>query len=155
MVGCCISHPLPSCCRHHHHHLRFHYCFVTSSSIPLASSRSTPSRRCLLFLLVLSLFLFLLCSIVPRCSFSSLSSAKRRRPDEHDNSSSIRLSIASLFGPLPIMFFLLLSALREDFGALSAKGEQALIAASIRSDALERRVNLLQRSLILTRRGMR
>lgn len=51
----------------------------------------------------------------------SLSSAARRRPDERDNSSSIRLSAASLFGPLPITLFLLLSALREDFGALSAK----------------------------------
>lgn len=70
----------------------------------------------------LYLFLFLLRSVVPRCSSSSLSSTARRRPDERDNSSSIRLSTASLFAPLPITLFLLLSALREDFDALSAKG---------------------------------
>lgn len=100
-----------------------------------------------------SLSLSLLCSVVPRCSSFSLSFAARRRPDERDNSSSIRFSTASLFRPLPITLFLLLSALREDFDALSVKGEQALIAASIRSDALERRVNSSQRSLIRTQGG--
>lgn len=63
---------------------------------------SSPSDFVLLFLLV-PLFLlaflapsFSLSLVVPPLS-SSLSSAGRRRPDERDNSSSIRLSAATLF----------------------------------------------------------
>lgn len=141
----------------HRLHLRFHYCSVTPSS---TLSRSILSRQPHLaphlVVVIVVVYSFSLFSLSPSPSpaharsSSSISSAARRRPDERDNSSSIRLSAASLFGPLPITLFLLLSALREDFDALSAKGERALIAASIRSDALERRVNSSQRSLIRT-----
>lgn len=148
--------------RHYTSTLRFHYCSVTSSStlsralLPPASLRSSPSRPRPLFLLVfsLSLFLFPLRAVVSRCSSSSLSSAARRgaarrRPDERDNSSSIRLSTASLFGPLPITLFLLLSALREDFDALSVKGEQAR-SLQLQSGAMHSRGASTRRSLIRT-----
>lgn len=98
----------------HHHHLRFHYCSVTSSSTLSVASPSDPSSLLSYpsssTLSPCFLSLFLLRSVAPRCSSSSLSCAARRRPDERDNSSSIRLSTASLFGPLPITLFLLLSA---------------------------------------------
>lgn len=142
--------------RHYTSTLRFHYCSVTSSSTlsgsspaSLASLLSFPSSSTL-SPCFLSLFLFPLSFLdAPLPPYPPRRGAARRRPDERDNSSSIRLSTASLFGPLPITLFLLLSALREDFDALSVKGEQAR-SLQLQSGAMHSRGASTRRSLIRT-----
>lgn len=73
-------------------------------------SASSPSDLVSLFLLVLLFLLAFLArsfslSLVVLPLSSSLSFAGRRRPDERDNSSSIRLSVATLFSLLSITLF--------------------------------------------------
>lgn len=121
---------------------------MTSSSsrslLPATSSCSSFSFHSFSSLFSLFLFLFLLSSCRSLLPYPP--------PSDDDQTSVITLllfaSPPQLFLVLSrlrfLLFFLPLSVLREDFGALSAKGKQVLITASIKSDALERRVNSSQ-----------
>lgn len=88
-----------------------------------ASSRSSSSRRRLLFLLVFFLSLSFSCVL----SFLAAPLPPYLPQRDDDQTSAITLLLFAsrpllFFAPLPITLFLLLSALREDFDALSAKG---------------------------------
>jgi len=137
-----------------HLHLRFHYCSVTSSSLrrpfPLPPRRAASRRSSSYSLRSLPPsprpasptppFLSRRRSVVLRLLFVVLilRCAARRRPDERDNSSSIRLS-APLFGPpSDYALFALICPSRGVSGVLSAKprgrgsGERGEGKASVR-----------------------
>lgn len=125
--------------RRHPRNLRFHYRDFSFCSLFISISLEFSPR------LSLSLYLSRPFSLVLACSssslyllFFSLSHTRfvvlpllppypPRRDDDQTSAITLLLfaSVASLFGSLPITLFLLLSALREDFGVLSAKGERA------------------------------
>lgn len=95
-------------------------------------SASSPSDLVSLFLLVLLFLLAFLArsfslSLVVLPLSSSLSSAGRRRPDERDNSSSIRLlSAATLFSLLSITpFFILICPSRRLWRVIGEGGASA------------------------------
>lgn len=109
-----------------------------SPLLPPTSSCCSFSFHSFSSLFSLFLFLFLLLSCRSLLSY----------PPQGDDDQTSAITLLLFASPpqlflvfFRLRFFLPLSVLREDFGVLSGKGEQVLIAASIRSDALERRVN--------------